>query len=250
MSLLDVPGPVLLVHAHPDDETLATGALIAHLTARGTEVAVLTATRGEMGEVVPGSLPADIGPDQLDAAREAELAGALAELGVQHAAFLGTPPARVPGLPPRRYRDSGMRWVTPIRAGAALESDHRSLTAAALDDVVADLCAWVEVLRPSLLIGYDVDGSYGHPDHVRCHHATAAAARRCGLPALEVVSGEQADDAEWLELAEQLPVVLAALRHHASQVTVRTRPDGRPEVEHVGGQRQDVLLRTGLRRMV
>lgn len=247
------PGPVLFVHAHPDDETLATGALVAALVAGGTEVAVLTATRGEMGELVPGTVPEGAGPEQLVQAREAELARALRVLGVTGSAFLGTPPARAGGRPPRRYLDSGMRWVTSTVAGPAVESDHRSLTAAALDEVVDDLCAYVDVVRPSALVGYDVDGSYGHPDHVRCHHATLAAARRTGIDLFEVVSvshGNSGDGpgAEWFDLAEHEPIVVEALRQHASQVTVHQLADGHHEVEHVGGQREPVLLDVGLRR--
>lgn len=98
--ILDSATRVLFLHAHPDDETLATGALIADLIARGVEVAVVTATRGERGEITDPGLAED-----LVALRERELAAALAVLGVRHHAFLGTPPARAgdPGL----RRDDG-----------------------------------------------------------------------------------------------------------------------------------------------
>lgn len=248
------PGPVLFVHAHPDDETLATGVLIAELVARGVEVVVLTATRGEMGEVVPGVLDEAVGAEELDRVREAELAAALNVLGVRQRAFLGTPPARVTGAGPRRYRDSGMRWVTPTTAGPALEADHRSLTAAGLDDVVADLGAYLDLVRPAVLVGYDIDGSYGHPDHVRCHHATVAAGRAHGVPVVEVVSvshGAEGDvpDAEWVDLSGHRPLVLQALAEHRSQLTLTTDDDGEPQVVHVGGQREGVIVRIGLRRV-
>ena len=122
---------VVFLHAHPDDETLATGVLIADLVASGHPVAVVTATRGERGEIRPG---VDVGDDFI-AHREGELAAALAELGVTDHCFLGTPPALASGpmrteMEPSpfwaagsvravRFTDSGMRWVTPELAGPA-----------------------------------------------------------------------------------------------------------------------------------
>ena len=105
---------VLFVHAHPDDETLATGGLIAELAARGVRVAVLTAMRGEQGEVVEGPLSALTGTPELTAHREGEVAAACATLGVRHHAFLGSPDARAAGRPPRRYTDSGMAWLLSV----------------------------------------------------------------------------------------------------------------------------------------
>ena len=113
---------ICFVHAHPDDETLASGALIAHLVHLGHRVSVLTATRGEMGEVVPGPLSQLAGTPELELRREQELAGALDVLGVTDHAFLGTPPARAGGSV-RRYLDSGMRWVSEHVAGAAERAD-------------------------------------------------------------------------------------------------------------------------------
>ncbi|RCK68115.1 GlcNAc-PI de-N-acetylase [Desertihabitans brevis] len=234
----------LLVHAHPDDETLATGALIAELVGRGRDVAVLTATRGEQGEIVPGTVDAAEGSPELSRAREAELAGALAALGVRRSAFLGQPPARVPGRSARGYRDSGMRWVSPGVAGPAESADDRSFTSAGLEEVVDDLCAYVEVVRPTVLVSYDAGGTYGHPDHVRCHHVTREAARRTGLAMVEVLVHGEADDAEWWDLSAHRATVVEALRHHASQLTVLP---GEQEVRHVGGQTEPVALRVGLR---
>lgn len=140
--LLDVARRVLFVHAHPDDETLATGALIAELVDRGVEVHVLTATRGERGELVPGVADVEPGSAAFVALREQELRRALAALGVDHHAFLGTAPARDPGATTaRRYRDSGMRWVTPDVAGPAEDSGPESLTAATVSEAASDLDA-------------------------------------------------------------------------------------------------------------
>lgn len=128
-ELLDAARHVLVVHAHPDDESLATGGLIAELTRRGVTVSVLTATRGEQGEIVTGSLPS--GAD-LTAHREGEVARACAALGVTRHTFLGAGDAREAGRAPRRYTDSGMRWLDEgqTRAGPGPEAGPDALTLA------------------------------------------------------------------------------------------------------------------------
>lgn len=112
---------VLFVHAHPDDETLATGALILGLVARGVEVDVVTCTRGEAGEVVDGVLDPSVSGDELTAVRLDELASALGHLGVSGHTLLGTPPASSDGRQ-RLYRDSGMVWVAEGLAGPSPET--------------------------------------------------------------------------------------------------------------------------------
>jgi len=177
MGVLDGARRVCLFHAHPDDETLATGALIAGLVADGVEVAVVTATRGERGEVVAGPLKILEGTPGLVLLRERELDAALTALGVGTHAFLGTAPARAEGLPARVYRDSGMRWVTPTLAGPSLDAGPDSLTSASVPEAAADLAAFLSWWQPDVLISYDDLGGYGHPDHVACHHIAAAAVR-------------------------------------------------------------------------
>ncbi len=243
-SLLAGVSRVLFAHAHPDDETLATGALIAHLRRQGTDVVVLTATRGEAGEVVPGVLTEVSTSADLAAARERELAEALAVLGVTEHYYLGAPPARAAGLEARRYQDSGMRWVTETMAGPADVSNQQSLTAATLAEVTSDLVAVLDHVRPDLLISYDDTGGYGHPDHVRMCRASAAAAGQSGVPMAELVSEEpeRSGTTEWLQLTDELPTVIAALNRHRSQLTVHGR-----DVVHVGGQREPILMTAGLR---
>ena len=85
---------VLFVHAHPDDETLASGGTLAALAAAGRDPVLVTLTRGEQGEVVPGPFASLQGTPGLARHRETELAAALAMLGVAAHAFLGTAPAR------------------------------------------------------------------------------------------------------------------------------------------------------------
>lgn len=233
---------VLFVHAHPDDETLATGGLIAELAARGVEVAVLTATRGEQGEVVDGPLAHLAGTPELTAHREGEVAAACATLGVRHHAFLGGPEARAAELPPRRYTDSGMAWLdeTETVAGPGDAAGPDSLTSADPAEVAADIAAYARALGADAIVSYDAHGGYGHPDHVALHAPSRAAASERGVPFLEVASVADPDDA--LDTPQHLPLLQEALRHYASQLTV----DG-VDVVHVGGQRQPILTRFTLR---
>jgi N-acetyl-1-D-myo-inositol-2-amino-2-deoxy-alpha-D-glucopyranoside deacetylase len=230
----------VFLHAHPDDETLATGVLLAWLADRGDEVAVVTATRGEQGDVVPGPVAELAGTPELVEHRLGELAGALAVLGVRHRALLGTPPARAAGREPRRYTDSGMRWLDAAEtlAGPGDQAGPDSLTAAPVDEAAADLAAYLEAFGADVLVGYDEHGGYGHPDHVACAHIAAAAARLAGVPLLQVVSEPllPVPGARRFDLPGYLPRVQEALRHHASQLTV----DG-ADVVHVGSQRQPIV---------
>lgn len=242
---------MLLVHAHPDDETLATGALIAALVADGVEVHVVTATRGERGELMPGVVDVEPGSDDFAAHREQELATALERLGVHHHAYLGMPPARDPrATAPRRYRDSGMRWIREGVAGPAEDAPSDCFTAATPDEAAADLSAYVTATMPEVLISYDEGGGYGHPDHVRAHEVTRAVARARGIPMLEVIPpgrqvGGDPDAIDWTDASDQLARVQDALRAHATQVRV----DG-SDVVHVGGQREPIVTLVGLRPVV
>ncbi|MEO6827451.1 MAG: PIG-L family deacetylase [Microbacteriaceae bacterium] len=241
MSLLDGAGSVLLVHAHPDDETIATGVLIAELVRRGTRVWLLTASRGERGEVVRGPLSELEATDGLAAERERELQCAAATLGITEQFWLGEPPARAPGRSPRRYRDSGMKWLRPGLAGPADDIDDDALAIAPLREVAADMAALITRLRPGLVISYDDEGGYGHPDHVRTRDAALTASRAQHTPFAEILA-EPAPDAEWFVLDSHLDIVRDALHCHASQLTV----DG-ADIVHSGGQRQPIPTALGLR---
>ncbi|KGJ73380.1 hypothetical protein GY21_11525 [Cryobacterium roopkundense] len=241
MSVLDGLSSVLFVHAHPDDETISTGALIAELVSRGIRVTLLTATRGERGEVVAGPLSQLEGTQALSDERELELERAVRTLGVAERFWLGEPPARRNTLEPRHYRDSGMSWISPGLAGPANDVSDEALVRAPLGDVTQDIESLLDALRPSLVISYDHGGGYGHPDHVRVHDATVAASRAAGTPFAEIVH-VRADASEWFTLDRHEETVLAALRCHASQLTV----DG-TQIVHSGGQREDVITSVGLR---
>jgi N-acetyl-1-D-myo-inositol-2-amino-2-deoxy-alpha-D-glucopyranoside deacetylase len=241
-GLLDSARTVLLVHAHPDDETLATGALILELVARGIRVTLVTATRGERGEVVP-ALRDVIGADEraLARRREQELRCAGKRLGVSQAYLLGRAPARASRRPERRYEDSGMRWIRPGLAGPAPDVSPQALSAAPLEEVVDDLRSLIVTVEPELVISYDDNGGYGHPDHVRVRDAARRGAAGAGVAFAELVS-EPKPDAEWLELGRHLPTLQEALRCHASQLTV----DGE-HVIHSGGQREPIVTSVALR---
>lgn len=237
---------VLFAHAHPDDETLASGALITELVDHGARVVLVTATRGERGEVVDGPLRSLAGTAALASHRESELAAACRTLGVAEQFWLGTSPAARPGTS-TRYVDSGMRWVREGLAGPADDVSPGAFSLAPLDDVADDLVALIGHVSPDLVISYDHGGGYGHPDHLRMHEAAIIAARRSGVPFAELVHHRTdlepvGDDAVWFPLEHRLPVVAAALAEHASQLTV----DGE-QLVHSGGQREDITTSVGLR---
>ena len=241
MSLLDDQRSVLFVHAHPDDETISTGALIAECVARGSRVFLLTCSRGERGEVVAGPLTALAGTIELAREREHELDRATGILGVHSKFWLGEPPARAAGLSPRRYRDSGMVWIRPGLAGPADDAAADALSVAPLAEVAGDIAALIVRLRPALVVSYDDGGGYGHPDHVRAHEAALAASRSTGTPFAEVLE-TPTDGAEWFDLPHRLAVVTDALRAHASQLTVHGT-----DIVHSGGQREAIVTAAGLR---
>lgn len=168
-------GQVLLfVHAHPDDESLATGVALAHHARQGHEVHVLTCTLGEEGEVIPAELAhlASDRDDTLGPWRREELRRAMAALGVRHR-VLGEDPDR--GVL-SRWRDSGM-------AGTPTAANPAAFVNADVDEVAALVACVVTELRPSVVVTYDEHGGYGHPDHIQTHRVTCAAV--ASLPAAE-----------------------------------------------------------------
>lgn len=209
---------VMFVHAHPDDESISTGATIATLIAAGDSVTVVTCTRGERGEVIPADLAHLEGTDELGPARERELATAMTVLGVRDHRMLGSDSARWQGRPARVYRDSGMQWGSRGTARALDTVDPWSLTAAELGEVAADIAAVMAEIEPHVVVTYRADGGYGHPDHVRVHEATRAAAEVMGVP-LYVIDPD-ARHGVTVDAAPVLERKRAALAAHRSQVTL------------------------------
>lgn len=151
---------VLFVHAHPDDEAITTGGTIAALIAAGAEVHVVTCTLGEEGEVLGtefAGLVADRA-DQLGGYRIAEVTAALRALGVDRPRFLGGAGA---------WRDSGMVGTPSAEHPRAFVRSGRE----AVEQMVAVLDDW----RPHLVVTYDPQGGYGHPDHIRAHEVVHTA---------------------------------------------------------------------------
>ncbi|WP_253867885.1 N-acetyl-1-D-myo-inositol-2-amino-2-deoxy-alpha-D-glucopyranoside deacetylase [Mycobacterium sp. GA-1285] len=249
---LDAPaGRLLFVHAHPDDETLTTGATIAHYVARGAHVRVVTCTLGEEGEVI-GERWAHLAvdeADQLGGYRIGELTAALNALGIDEPEFLGGA---------GRWRDSGMAG-TPRR-------HHRRFIDADPAESVGALVAVIRELRPHVVVTYDPQGGYGHPDHIHTHEVTmaaVAAAQGSDFPGepwivpkvywavmskgaiAEGLAGIDDAPAEWtrvtvdevpfgypddeidavIEDPERLSAKVAAMRAHATQINVA--PDDR-----------------------
>jgi N-acetyl-1-D-myo-inositol-2-amino-2-deoxy-alpha-D-glucopyranoside deacetylase len=180
-------GGLLAVHAHPDDETLSNGALLATWAAAGRPVAVVTCTRGERGEVVPAALRHLEGDHvALAGHREQELAAALAALGVTDHVFLDRvgvgkgATGAAPASQDRRFVDSGMAWAGAGRATAADDVPADAFVRVALDDAAARLAAVVRERRPAVVVGYEPGGGYGHPDHVRAHEVLHRAVELAG----------------------------------------------------------------------
>jgi N-acetyl-1-D-myo-inositol-2-amino-2-deoxy-alpha-D-glucopyranoside deacetylase len=153
---------ILLVHAHPDDETINNGATMALYADRGAQVTLVTCTRGEEGEVlVPGlSHLASSEQDLLGQHRETELALAMKALGISDFRFLGAPTSK--------FRDSGMMGTEPNnRPDVFWQAD--------LDSVARILVDVIEEVKPHILITYDEIGGYGHPDHIQAHRVAMRA---------------------------------------------------------------------------
>ncbi|EKF24387.1 N-acetyl-1-D-myo-inositol-2-amino-2-deoxy-alpha-D-glucopyranoside deacetylase [Mycolicibacterium hassiacum DSM 44199] len=241
---------LLFVHAHPDDETLTTGATIAHYAARGAQVRVVTCTLGEEGEVIGDewALLAVDHADQLGGYRIAELTAALRALGADGPHYLGGA---------GRWRDSGMAGTPARRQQRFVDADDR--------EVIGALVAVIRELRPHVVVTYDPGGGYGHPDHIQAHRVTMAAVTAAagtdypgepwsvpkvywtvvaksalaeGLAALgdippdwirvapdELGFGYADEDIDAVvEAPDQLAAKVAALRAHRTQVSVA--PDG------------------------
>ncbi|WP_419997588.1 N-acetyl-1-D-myo-inositol-2-amino-2-deoxy-alpha-D-glucopyranoside deacetylase [Streptomyces boninensis] len=160
---------LLLVHAHPDDESINNGATMAKYAAEGAQVTLVTCTLGEEGEVIPPDL-AHLAPDRDDTLGEhriGELAAAMRELGVTDHRFLGGA---------GRYRDSGMM-------GLDINDRPGSFWSTDVDEAAAHLVEVIREVRPQVLVTYDENGGYGHPDHIQAHRVAMRAAELAGEPA-------------------------------------------------------------------
>ncbi|MEO3780426.1 N-acetyl-1-D-myo-inositol-2-amino-2-deoxy-alpha-D-glucopyranoside deacetylase [Micromonospora sp. B11E3] len=184
---------LLLVHAHPDDESIGTGATMAHYAALGAHVTLVTCTLGEEGEIHVPELAQLVAAeaDQLGGYRIGELAAACAALGVTDHRFLGGA---------GRYRDSGMM-------GLATNEHPRAFWQADLDEAAGYLLEILREVRPQVLVTYDPNGFYGHPDHIQAH--------RVAMRAVELAAVEGIAPAKVYWTAMPRSVLEAGLTHFA-----------------------------------
>ncbi|WP_091103105.1 N-acetyl-1-D-myo-inositol-2-amino-2-deoxy-alpha-D-glucopyranoside deacetylase [Micromonospora citrea] len=184
---------LLLVHAHPDDESIGTGSTMAHYAATGAHVTLVTCTLGEEGEIHVPALAqlAAAEADQLGGWRIAELNAACAALGVTDHRFLGGA---------GRYRDSGMM-------GLATNDHPRAFWQADLDEAAGHLVEIMREVRPQVMVTYDDNGFYGHPDHIQAH--------RVAMRAHELAAVEGFAPAKVYWTAMPLSVLEAGMTHFA-----------------------------------
>lgn len=210
------PKRLLIVHAHPDDESLFTGHIIADRLAAKAEVYVFTLTRGERGKMKLEELKSLEGNfSAMGSFRATELAEALAVYGKVEHSFAGT----------RAYLDSGLR-INPMGKPAKPRNlDEMALSAAATSVIADDIAAKIQEFKPDAVLTYNSRGGFGHPDHKMAHDATAMAIRQIAkkrgrAPQFWVIAEPREKfDAE-IGNAKTALIKKAALEAHASQVAV------------------------------
>jgi N-acetyl-1-D-myo-inositol-2-amino-2-deoxy-alpha-D-glucopyranoside deacetylase len=235
---------LLLVHAHPDDETINNGVTMAKYAKDGAQVTLVTCTRGEEGEVLVTELAslASDKDDKLGEHREIELKDAMAHLGIADFRFLGAPN--------KKWRDSGMMGMPQNdRADVFWQSD--------LEESANELVKIILEIKPQVLITYDEFGGYGHPDHIKAHRVAMRAAEiaetkgwkiekiywntmprsviQMGIEKMKEVGSdffgaESVDDLPFakpdelvtsvVHASEFVPQKLAAMKAHATQISV------------------------------
>ena len=201
---------LLFVHAHPDDESIGTGATIAKYAAHGAYVTLVTCTLGELGEIIPPSLAhlAADREDRLGEYRIGELDAACAALGVTDHRFLGGP---------GRWRDSGMM-------GTEGNADPRCFWQADADEAARALLDVIDEVRPEALVTYDANGFYGHPDHIQAHRVSWRAFEQAaakGLVKFYATAAPGSDQVTTvIDATAYLDAKTAAMRAHATQIAV------------------------------
>lgn len=224
---------LLLVHAHPDDESIGTGATMARYAAEGARVTLVTCTLGENGEIIPPDLrhllPAELGQHRIG-----ELERACRALGVTDHRFLGGA---------GRFRDSGMM-------GLPDNDDPRCFWRADVGEAAGLLASIIEEVGASVIVTYDENGFYGHPDHIQAHRVARRAFEMTGakgklyataMPRSVLASAAQLPAGSWFirasgsDLSVSVPddrvttsisapgyldAKLAAMRAHETQITV------------------------------
>jgi len=203
---------ILLVHAHPDDETIGQGATMAKYVDEGVGVTLVTCTAGEMGEVLVPELEhlAADRDDLLGEHRRGELDDAMKILGVTDYRFLG-------GF--GTYRDSGMKWHDDGHAIPADDVHENAFWHADLTEAADHLVTVIREVRPQVLVTYDQFGNYGHPDHIQAHRVAMYAAQLAAVPSYKKELGE-----DW-EIAKIYWSAMSESRMRASLRAVRAAGD-------------------------
>ncbi|GAB2764498.1 N-acetyl-1-D-myo-inositol-2-amino-2-deoxy-alpha-D -glucopyranoside deacetylase [Nocardioides salsibiostraticola] len=188
---------MLLVHAHPDDESIGQGATMAKYVADGRGVTLVTCTAGEMGEILVPDLE-HLAKDRdggLGEERQVELANAMKALGVTDHRFLG-------GF--GTYHDSGMAWHEDGHAVLAENVPDNAFWLADLTEAAVHLVAIIREIQPQVLVTYDDFGGYGHPDHIQAHRVATYAASLAAVPTFRPDLGESWDIAKiyWGAMSE------------------------------------------------
>jgi LmbE family N-acetylglucosaminyl deacetylase len=161
----ELPLTLMAVHAHPDDEAIGTGGILARYSDEGVRTVLVTCTDGELGDAPGGLKPGDEGHDEsvVVALRRKELEASCAVLGVSDLELLGYHDSGMEGWPQNDAPDSF--WHTPVDVAARR---------------LADL---MRTYQPQVVVTYDAYGFYGHPDHIQAHRVTVAALKEWGAPA-------------------------------------------------------------------
>lgn len=224
---------LLFVHAHPDDESIGTGATMAKYAAQGARVTLVTCTLGELGEIIPPDLR-HLLPDELGQHRVGELERACRALGVTDHRFLGGE---------GRFRDSGMM-------GLPDNDDPRCFWRADVSAAAKLLTAVIEEVAASVIVTYDAAGFYGHPDHIQAHRVAWRAFEMTGktgkfyataMPRSVLESAVRLPPESWfirapasylstgipddqvttsIDASKYLEAKTAAMRAHETQITV------------------------------
>jgi N-acetyl-1-D-myo-inositol-2-amino-2-deoxy-alpha-D-glucopyranoside deacetylase len=222
---------LLLVHAHPDDESIGTGATMAKYAAEGARVTLVTCTLGELGEIIPPDLR-HLLPDELGQHRIGELDRACRALGVTDHRFLGGE---------GKYRDSGM-------AGLPDSDDPRCFWQASVEEAATELAKIIEEVAADVIVTYDANGFYGHPDHIQAHRVAWRAHELTGggakfyataMPRSVLAAAVELPDDSWfarnrdlsasvpddqvtteIDATPYLAAKLAAMAAHETQITM------------------------------
>ncbi len=215
---------LLLVHAHPDDESINNGATMARYVDDGIGVTLVTCTAGEMGEVLVPDLAYLAYDDKggLGEHRRRELDEAMDVLGVTDHRVLG-------GF--GRFHDSGMAWHEDGHAIAAEVVPDSAFWHADLTAAADELVQVIREVRPQVLVTYDQFGGYGHPDHIQAHRVAMYAAQLAAVPSYRLDLGEPHDIAKiyWTAMSEsRMRESLRALREAGDTETFAgMEPDGK-----------------------